>query len=113
MTDGLFEEPERVVVPDPFEGKGRDAQKTVRDGLLITQGFNPGTRLRLHRDAATGRTGSGLRCRECVFLYRTGAGNKDFLKCRKAGVWNSRGSWGPDMRGWWPACQLFEEKSDD
>ncbi|NKY47987.1 hypothetical protein [Nocardia cerradoensis] len=115
MTDdpSLLPDLEPVPVPDRFEGLGRDAARTLRQADTIAAGFNPGTRERLHRDAAKDRTGSGLRCRDCRHLYRTGAGNSDFLKCEEAGVRNGRGSWGPDMRGWWPACRLFEPKSGD
>jgi len=103
----LFPFLEPVAVPDRLEGMGKDARRTLRNADLIAQGFNPGTRERLHRDAAKDRTGPGLRCRDCKSIYRTGAGNKTFNKCERAGECNSRGSWGPDMRGWWPACRLF------
>ncbi|WP_280186093.1 MULTISPECIES: hypothetical protein [Nocardia] len=110
MTDSLFPDLEPVTIPDRFEGMGHDARRTARQADLIAAGANPATRLPLHRGAATDRSGPGLRCRDCTHLYRTGAGNKDFLKCRQAGTYNSRGSWGPDVRAWWPACRLFESK---
>jgi hypothetical protein len=112
MSDdpSLFPDLEPVPVRDRFEGLGRAAARTLRQADTITAGFNPGTRERLHADAAKDRRGPGLRCRDCRHLYRTGAGNSDFLKCEEAGVRNSRGSWGPDMRSWWPACRLFEPK---
>lgn len=87
---------------------GSDAQRTLRQDGLIARGFNPGIRLRLHPDATTGRTGDGLRCRDCRHLYRTGAGASDFLKCALAGAPRVRGEWGPDFRAWWPACTRFE-----
>lgn len=111
MTEpSLFPDLEPVAVPDRLEGMGRDARRTARQADLIVAGYHPGTRMPLHRDAAKGRTGDGLRCRDCRHLYRTGAGNSDFLKCEQAGICRSRGSWGPDMRGWWPACRAFEPK---
>lgn len=115
MTEdpGLFDAPAPARPPDPFEGLGHDARRTLVQLDLIEQGYNPGTRVPLHRDAAKGREGPGLRCLMCVHLYRTGAGNKTFYKCREAGVWNSRGSWGPDIRMWWPACRLFDPKGDE
>ncbi|MCM6777732.1 hypothetical protein NDR87_30035 [Nocardia sp. CDC159] len=110
MTDepGLF--PALEPVPNRFEGLGKDAQKTLRQADLIAAGLNPGTRLPLHPDAARDRDGPGLRCRHCRYLYRTGAGNSTFLKCEQARVTNSRGSWGPDMRSWWPACTDYQGK---
>ena len=109
MTEpSLFPSLEPVAVPDPLEGLGKDARRTLRQAELLAAGYNPGTRLPLHADAGQGRDGAGLRCRDCRFLYRTGAGNSDFLKCEQAGVYRSRGSWGPDMRAWWPACRAFE-----
>jgi hypothetical protein len=104
----LFPDIEPNPVPDRFAGLGKDARQTLRRADLIASGYNPGTREPLHRDAAKGRDGDGLRCRDCRHLYKTGAGNSQFLKCEQAGQRNSRGSWGPDMRTWWPACRLFE-----
>lgn len=106
----LFPYLEPVAIPDRFEGLGRDARRTLRLADLIASGINPGTRLPLHAQAAKERVGAGLRCRDCSHLYRTGAGASDFLKCEEAGVRNSRGSWGPDMRAWWPACRVFEPR---
>jgi hypothetical protein len=103
----LFPDIEPVEIPDPYAGMGRDARRTARQRALITAGYNPGTREPLHRDAATAQTGPGLRCKGCTHLYKTGAGNKTFLKCQQAGTYNSRGSWGPDIRAWWPACRLY------
>lgn len=93
--------------PDPLEGLGRDARATIRKDELIRRGINPGTRLPLHARAASGRDGDGLRCGSCTHLYRAEAGNKSFLKCEQAGVYNARHSWGPDMRAWWPACHRY------
>jgi len=104
----LFPDLEPVTIPDRFEGLGQDARRTLRQADLIAGGYNPGTRLPLHADAATDRTGPGLRCRDCKSLYRTGAGNKAFWKCDQTGERNARGSWGPDIRAWWPACRLFD-----
>lgn len=112
MTESLFPDLEPVHTPDRFEGLGHDARRTLRQADLIAAGTHPGTRLRLHRDAATDRTGPGLRCKTCANLYRTGAGNKDFLKCKEAGTFNSRGSWGPDIRSWWPACTLYKPEAE-
>ncbi len=109
MTDSLF--PDLEPIPpqrDGLESLGRDARRTRNQADLIARRINPGTRLPLHSEAATGRTGDGLRCADCAHLYRTGAGNSEFLKCEQAGVYNSRGSWGPDMRAWWPACNRYE-----
>lgn len=112
MTDpSLFPDLEPIPTPDRFEGLGQDARRTLRQRDLIASGTNPGTRQPLHRDAATDQTGPGLRCRTCTHLYRTGAGNKTFLKCEQAGTRNRRGHWGPDMRAWWPACRLYEPKA--
>lgn len=109
MTEpSLFPSFEPVAIPDRFEGLGRDAARTLRQADRIAAGINPGTLLPLHADAAQGRDSAGLRCRDCEYLYRTGAGNSSFLKCRQAAIYNGRGSWGPDMRGWWPACRAFE-----
>ncbi|WP_280332081.1 hypothetical protein [Nocardia wallacei] len=112
MTEdpSLFPDLEPTLRPDRFEGLGANARHTLRQAGFITAGINPGTRLRVHTDAAKDRDGPGLRCRDCKHLYKTGAGNSSFLKCRQAGVYNSRGSWGPDMRAWWPACIKFEPK---
>lgn len=110
---GLFDEPARIEVPDPFAGMGRDARRTARQRESLAGGVHPGTRLPLHHAAAPfdDRAAEGARCKGCARLYRTGAGNKDFLKCEAAGTHNSRGSWGPpDIRAWWPACRLYEPK---
>ena len=104
----LFPDLEPVAPPpDPLEGLGRDARATIRKDELIRRGINPGTRLPLHARAASGRDGDGLRCGSCTHLYRAEAGNKSFLKCEQAGVYNARHSWGPDMRAWWPACHRY------
>jgi hypothetical protein len=108
----LFPDLEPVPVPDRFEGLGRDAARTVRQADLIVAGINPGTLLPLHAEAAERHGDTGLRCRDCKYLYRTGAGNSSFLKCKQAAIYNGRGSWGPDMRGWWPACRLFEPRAE-
>ncbi len=113
MTEpSLFPDLEPVTIPDKFAGLGRDARRTIHQADLIAAGYNPGTRLPLHSGAAKDRTGPGLRCRDCKSIYRTGAGNKTFNKCQRAGECNSRGSWGPDMRGWWPACRAFEPRAE-
>lgn len=108
----LFPDLEPMAVPDPRDGLGRDALRTLRQAELIAAGINPGTHRPLHAKAAKGRVGPGLRCRDCRHLYRTAAGNSDFLKCEQAGQRNSRGSWGPDMRGWWPSCIRFEPRAE-
>lgn len=108
MTEpSLFPDLEPVPVPDRFEGLGKDARRTLRQADQIAAGINPGSLLPLHAEAATGRDGPGLRCRDCRHLYRTGAGNSEFLKCDQVGQRHSRGSWGPDLRAWWPACRDF------
>ena len=71
MADSLFPELDGQRAPDPTEGLGRDARKTLRDYELVAQGINPGTRLTLHVTAAKERTGPGGRCRDCSHLYRT------------------------------------------
>lgn len=108
IDPSLFPDLEPVTVPDRFAGLGQDARRTLRQADLIAGGYNPGTLLPLHADAAQGRDGAGLRCRGCKFFYRTGAGNSSFNKCEQNGKRHARGAWGPDMRGWWPACRAFE-----
>lgn len=107
-AESLFPDLEPLAVPDRFAGLGQDARRTLRQAELIAAGLNPGTRLPLHADAAKERTAPGLRCRDCRFLYRTGAGNSEFWKCEQNGPRDSPGNWGPDMRGWWPACRSFD-----
>ena len=110
----LFPDLEPIPAPaDPLEGLGRDARATIRKDELIRRGINPGTRLPLHARAAKGRDGDGLRCGTCTHLYRAEAGNKRFLKCEQAGVYNARHSWGPDMRAWWPACHRYTPTEGD
>lgn len=99
-------------VPDRLKGLGQDARRTLRQADLIAAGYNPGSRLPVRADAAKDRTGPGLRCRGCRFFYRTGAGNKTFNKCEQIGTRDARGAWGPDMRGWWPACRAFQPPAE-
>lgn len=109
----LFPDLVPVPVADGYEGLGHDARRTRRQHEILAEGYNPGTRIPLHPEAAAAeRVGPGLRCKGCAHLYKTGAGNKAFLKCEQAGTYNSRGSMGPDMRAWWPACRLYEAKED-
>lgn len=98
--------------PDELEGLGKDARATLRNARLIAQGTNPGTRLPLHPDAATGRDGTGLRCNGCQHLYVKHAGNSTFLKCPQTAVRADVHSDGPDMRGWWPACTRYAAIGD-
>lgn len=111
MTDdqpSLF--PELVpVTPPPGDGNeylGKDARRTRRQLARLEEGFHPGSGVRLHPDAAKGRTGPGLRCGGCAHLFPTGAGNKNFLKCTESRG-TGHGASGPDMRRWWPACALY------
>jgi hypothetical protein len=106
--DTLFPDLEPVPVVDPLAGLGQDARRTLRQAELIAAGVNPGTRLPLHEKAAHGRDGDGLRCRDCTSFYRAAAGNHSFNKCEQNGPRHDRGNWGPDVRGWWPACRAFE-----
>lgn len=112
MTEpGLFDV-EPVPVEDPYEGMGQDAKRTAKNLELIAAGINPGTRMRLHRDAASDRDGEGLRCRDCKHLFRkTGHFQGAFLKCEQTIIREDVRSTGPDMRGWWPACSMFEAES--
>ncbi|WP_143546562.1 hypothetical protein [Rhodococcus sp. 06-418-5] len=110
---GLFDVDPAAVVPveDRYAGMGHDAKRTAKNLELIAAGMNPGTRMRLHRDAAENRDGEGLRCRDCAHLYsKTGDFQGSFLKCKKAAIRIDVQSTGPDMRSWWPACSLFEAK---
>lgn len=108
--------PELVAEPAPAgdggEYLGKDARRTRRQLEVLATGYNPGSGVRLHTEAAAGRSGPGLRCGGCVHLYRTGAGNKNFLKCEEARG-TGHGSWGPDMRRWWPACVLYSPADPD
>lgn len=114
MTElGLFDEPEPVVAVDPYAGMGRDAKRTAKQLESIAAGIHPGTHMRLHPEAAAGKTGDGLRCRDCDHLYRkTGHFQGAFLKCEVTCIRNDVQSTGPDMRGWWPACSAFKPKGE-
>lgn len=93
--------------PDQLESLGKDARATLRNARLIETGTNPGTRLPLHNNAATGRTGDGLRCSGCQHLYTKHVHDSRFLKCNQTSVRHDVQADGPDMRAWWPACTRF------
>lgn len=93
--------------PDELAGLGKDARATLRNARLIDNGTNPGTRLPLHANAATGREGDGLRCSGCQHLRRKFAHGSRFLKCDQTSVRPDVHWDGPDMRAWWPACTHF------
>jgi hypothetical protein len=114
VTDSLFPDLEPAEPePDPYKGMGRDARRTAKNLERIAAGTHPGTHMPLHTDAATERTGPGLRCRDCAHLYRkVGHYEGAFLKCDMTRIRSDVQSTGPDMRSWWPACTRFTPKEE-
>ena len=110
---GLFDAPAPTVDPDRYAGLNADAKRTAQQRDMIGAGQNPGTHMPIHAKAATGKTGTGLRCRDCAHLYRkTGHFQGAFLKCDKTSIRSDVHSTGPDMRAWWPACTLFDPRPE-
>lgn len=96
---------------------------TMRQVLDLAKGRHPLTGGPLHELAAPAgdRAADGLRCGTCMFRAPIGGHTRAYPKC----WWPNEGggpfrgtplrvTHGPatDVRGWWPACADYEERSE-
>lgn len=101
MTDTLFNlEP---ITTTPVELLSAGQRLTRRNNATLAAGIHPATRQPL--------TDGTEHCKTCAHLFPHGDSRRRFWKCRK----NVRGvTFGAasDIRVNWPACALYEERSE-
>lgn len=104
MTTGLFPEPDRLPeAPDPLEGLGADARRTVKQRMAIERGFHPLTGRPLLARDFSGEVPPT--CGDCRKRFVIRHHNRSYGKCEERGDTSCAAS---DCRKWWPACDLFE-----
>lgn len=85
----------------------------------IRRGEHPLGGIRLHRDAAAGRDGEGLRCGACAYLTPVRHHDGRYLKCGLPLMVGGKETYprvshseASDVRRWWPACPDWEATAE-
>lgn len=80
-----------------------DRTRTARRQALLDAGIHPATRAPL-------LDGDGETCGDCSHSLRVGHNSRSYWKCDLVGI--TRGA-GTDIRKGWPACELFNDGTDE
>jgi len=105
---GLFELPDAVQAPSDPESLTRGQRRVRLVARRIATGMHPLGYVRLHRDAARGRDGDGLRCGTCRFRQLQDYHGRTYPKCVFRDGIRVSGCESSDIRAWWPACRDYE-----
>lgn len=80
-----------------------DRRRTLARNAMLAQGFHPTTRRALLEPVGEHQ------CNDCEFCYANAGHAKTYYKCRKVA---HTGGPATDTRLSWPACVLFEDRSE-